>query len=263
MSRFDGWEEQAEVKSVVVSKGEEPGDPVKEEPKTEQDDTQELEASEQKNTEPKSDEPEEIKGLKTTAFKLREQKRQLKEELAKTRAENEELKSKKQIEVDDFDTFEDYEAALQQQGTPDKSKPDPIVIDAVAALSKKFEKAGLDVEDMREAMSEMKHLPDSMILALSDRKDGAIIAKWLAENEDSEEAQEALRARTETGRMRNLDDIAVIAAKGKKANNQQGQPVETITRVNGGNVQPKNLDGLPPAEFEKAVGGGRGSRWDW
>jgi hypothetical protein len=64
--------------------------------------------------------------------------------------------------------------------------------------------------------------------------------------------------------MRYLDDIAELAKAGaKKAVQPKNEPpIETITRVPGGG-QTKSLDGLPPEEFAKATGAGRGNRWDW
>lgn len=217
------------------------------------------EESDQENQE--SDESPEVKGLKKELFKKREKTRELKERLAALEAENSQLKSKEELSIDDFDSFEDYEKAKTERSQP--KKLDPMVADAIVDLNKKIEKAGLDVKEVTAALADMEYLPDKVLVSLADRKDAARIAQWLAANEDSEEAQAALNARTDIGRMRAMDDIAdlIKATPKNQPTKTPDSSVETITRIPSGS-KGRSLDGLSTEDFAQATKG-RGGRRFW
>jgi hypothetical protein len=268
VSRFD-WNDDAKITTVTedLSDPSESKVEVKTEAKDEPEKTEvsddEVENSDDKpDSKPEDDDPVK-KEIAAIAFKEREKRRALKTEIAKLREENEKLKSSKDLNPDDFDTFEEYEKA-KNEVKPKQVSIDPVVADAIDTLNSRIKKAGYDVDEVTESLADLGSLlRDEMVVSLSDRKDGAALAKWLAENKDTDEAQDALRARTEKGRDRYLDDIAeLIKSKPDKPKVNGTKPVETITRLRSGESS-QSLDKLSTEDYAARTRANKSNRFDW
>lgn len=207
-----------------------------------------------------------IKGLEKDLVKQRTKKRSLNEELATVRKELESLKSKQEIKVEDFDSYDDYVKAVDEKSKPEPKKVGTEIDIAVAALARRAEKAGVDQEALIDDLGTMKHLPAAAILTMADRRDAVQVAQWLIQNEDSEEAQEALNALTEAGRQRAFDAIADLI-KSKPTKPEKDQPktqgVKPITRIGSQGSGSKDLSKLKTDEYiqERQSGSGRSRFW--
>ncbi|HXV97747.1 MAG TPA: hypothetical protein VEC93_04925 [Anaerolineae bacterium] len=254
MDRFDEWgsekkpdqepvkaEEGKEAKADIP-KGEEAKKADEPEAKT---DLAHPEPEKEKDAKKDGDDDEtdevqkKVKGLERELFKKREKLREARAREDEKDEEIRKLRAEKELNLDDFDSYEDFERAKEERAKPAVTVA-PVLFDAVADLNKKIEKAGLNVEEVGQAIADMEYLPEAAVISLADRDDGAILAKWLADNEGSELAEAAIRARTDIGRERAFDKIAAAIEKGsqkKAATQKSDEPVEVITRLPGSEVQ--------------------------
>lgn len=210
-----------------------------------------------------------IKGLQKDLSKQRAGKRELRKELAEARGQMDSLKAKKELKVEDFETFEAYEEAqkAQSKAKPDEPKVDPQLDTAISDLVKRAEKSGIKGQEFIDRLSELDHFPSAAIITLADRRDAVGIAQWIAENEDSEEAQAAVWARTDIGRMRAFDDIAAVmkaAPKGKQTQTppEKGDSVKPIPRLRDHGA-PVDLNKVSTDDYIAARKAEQKGRFQW
>lgn len=262
VGRFDGWktaapeavpakvEQKAELKAETPEV--KPTANTEEKPVSPKDEKLESEkaAEEVESIADASELQAKIKGLERDLIKGREQKRKLKDELAKER----ELSTKRAdvaVDPDNFETYDDYKLAVKEAKDAPKPQADPILESAVNDIRRKAEKAGVDPEDLLDSLGSMKKFPASAVSVMADRRDAIAIARWLIENEDSDEAAEALTARTDIGRMRAMDDIAeIIVGQKKGSNTPEKKAVPTIPKLGGqSGGRQVDLNSLSTQEF--------------
>lgn len=262
MSRFGDWEEKSEIETKVNEPAKEPEVKAVAEEGVKDDASTKTETKVENGDDPKHELTEEqraIEALKREAFKLREKRRAEKAARMEAESKLQKLESESKLDVSDFDSYEDYEKA-KKEIKPESVKADPKVIKAVSAINKRLEKAGFDVKEVTDALSDMEYLPDEAVIALADHEDAAQIAKWISENEDDDVAQAALNALTDHGRMRAFDRIS--AKLNKTPETKQKREVETITRMPG-SAKTRDLSELSTDEFVEARRGDGNRRGFW
>lgn len=213
---------------------------------------------------PKSDLEKEIQGK----VKLRQQRRELREENARLKAELESLKGKPEPKLEDFDTVEDFEAAMETHGKVEQGNPAFDV--AKSTLIDMAEESA--PEDWYEVVSrEPKDggvpFTEEMIILLADFDDGANVMYELAKRPDEyakieSKLSQAMKIRALERFADSLNAVDDEPATGNRmaAGQTVRKPkVAAIDPVGGGTRGSPKLESMGIEDHIKAVRSG--PRW--
>ena len=263
---------QEMVNAMISAEENQDAEPVKEESQAEETDVEETgEAVEESEVaEPDDDKPVFTKKQWdreiSDKVKLRHQRKELREENAKLKAELESLKKPKAPDIDDFDDPEDFEKALEQYEKQEKGKP---VSDASFEVAKSaILEQHSDWEDAPEDWNEVvtRSVADGgvpftieMVKMLADLDNGAQVMYHLATNKD--EFNKVNSKLTDAARIRQLEKLSeslqggtVPVKEDNKMNLTRPQKtVAAIDPVGGGNKGGSSLESLSVADHLAAL----------
>ena len=189
--------------------------------------------------------------------KLRAERRELRDEVSRLKAELESLKGGNLPDVDDFETAEEYEEALKKHEAASKTAANPTFVQARDTLFEQKEDWSDAPDDWFETISD-NTLPftEDFVVLVSDLENGAKVLYELARNRDA--LNKIVGKRTEAMRIRELErfekSLGVPEANSMAVSTPKQKPVvSAIDPVGGGSKGRTSLESLSVEDHLAAV----------